>query len=109
MFHFQYTSFKALTLLTLLQLPIDTVLDQVLEAPGLQEWFDGAIEGGNPDALLLALKIREKISIDHKVFCKILPDQYSSSKLFAVDYLTSLANCLKVVSKFIFMIRYFSQ
>ncbi|KAM7474805.1 hypothetical protein LguiB_022048 [Lonicera macranthoides] len=77
------------------KLPIDTVLDQVLEAPGLQEWFDGAIEGGNPDSLLLALKIREKISVDHKVFGKILPNPYSSSKLFAVDYLTSLANCLK--------------
>ncbi|XP_022024880.1 uncharacterized protein LOC110925221 [Helianthus annuus] len=30
------------------QLPVEAVLLQVLEAPGLHEWFEGAIEAGNP-------------------------------------------------------------
>jgi DNA polymerase phi len=77
------------------KLPVDTLLKEVLEASGLQEWFDGAIEAENPDALLLALKIREKLSVDHKVFSNILPNPYSPSKLFTADYLSSIANCLK--------------
>lgn len=81
----------------MVQLPIDILLNHVLEAPGLQEWFDGAIEGGNPDALLLALRIQAKIFVDHNAFSKILPNPYSPNKLFAADYLSSLANCLKVV------------
>lgn len=80
-----------------LQLPVETVLKQVLEAPGLLEWFEGAIEAGNPDALLLALKLREKISADNKVFGKLLPGPYSSNTMFSADHLSSLANCLKVI------------
>ncbi|GJX48621.1 Myb-binding protein 1A-like protein [Tanacetum coccineum] len=77
------------------KLPVEIVLTQVLEAPGLLEWFEGAIEAGNPDALLLALKLREKISADNKVFGKLLPDPYSSNTMFSADHLSSLANCLK--------------
>lgn len=77
------------------KLPVKALLDQVLEAPGLQEWFEGATETGNPDALLLALKMREKVGFDHGVFAKLLPSEYSTSKLFSADYLSSVANCLK--------------
>ncbi|CAI9104153.1 OLC1v1002776C1 [Oldenlandia corymbosa var. corymbosa] len=77
------------------KLPIKALVDDVLEVPGLQEWFDSATERGNPDALLLALKIREKIGIDHSIFGKLLPSEYSPNKLFSVDTLTLLANCLK--------------
>nr|XP_027112751.1 rDNA transcriptional regulator pol5-like [Coffea arabica] len=77
------------------KLPVKALLDQVLEAPGLQEWFEGATETGSPDALLLALKMREKVGFDHGVFVKILPSEYSTSKLFSADYLSSVANCLK--------------
>lgn len=77
------------------KLPVKALLDQVLEAPGLQEWFEGATESGNPDALLLALKFREKVGFDHGVFVKLLPSEYSTSKLFSADYLSSVANCLK--------------
>ncbi|KAM0028732.1 putative DNA-directed DNA polymerase [Helianthus debilis subsp. tardiflorus] len=77
------------------KLPVEVVLKQVLEAPGLHEWFEGAIEAGNPDALLLALKLREKVAADDKLFGKLLPDSYSSSTLFSIDHLSSLANCFK--------------
>ena len=71
-------------------------MNHVLEAPGLKEWFEAAIEVGNPDALLLALKVREKISIDSSVFGKLLPNPFSSSQLFSADHLSSLSNCLRV-------------
>ncbi|KAF5953126.1 hypothetical protein HYC85_011070 [Camellia sinensis] len=77
------------------KLPVKALLNQVIEAPGLQEWFKGAIEVGNPDALLLALRVRERISVDRKVFGKLLPDPYSPSGLFSADHLSSISNCLK--------------
>lgn len=83
-----------------LQLPVEAVLDHIIEAPGLHEWFEGATEAGNPDALLLALKLREKISVDNQVFGKLLPYPYSSNRLFSVDHLSTLANCLKVLARF---------
>ncbi|XP_074344144.1 rDNA transcriptional regulator pol5 [Apium graveolens] len=82
-------------LFVLLQLPIEAVLEHIIEAPGLREWFEKAPEVGNPDALLLALKMRVKISIDNEVFGKLLPNPYSSSKLFSTSHLLTIANCLK--------------
>ncbi|KAL3538735.1 hypothetical protein ACH5RR_002101 [Cinchona calisaya] len=77
------------------KLPVKALLDQVLEAPGLQEWFEGATDTGNPDALLLAVKVRERVGIDREVFGKLLPSEYSASNLFSSEYLSSVANCLK--------------
>lgn len=87
-----------------LQLPAETLLDHVLEAPGLQEWFEGSTEVGNPDALLLALKLREKISVDRPIFGKLLPDSFSPSKLFSANHLPSLANCLKVIFLYTYLL-----
>lgn len=83
-----------------LQLPADAVVGHVLGAPGLHEWFEGAGEVGNPDALLLALRIRERVSVDSKMFGKLLPTAFSHGKLFAADHLSSLVNCLKVVFRY---------
>ena len=80
-----------------MQLLTEALLNNVLEAPGLAEWFAGATEVGNPDALLLALRIREKISVDSAVFGKLLPNPFSPEKLFAADHLSSLATSLKVM------------
>ncbi|MCD7451609.1 hypothetical protein HAX54_012871 [Datura stramonium] len=77
------------------KLPVEVSLDHVLEAPGLKEWFESAPEVGNPDALLLALTIREKTGVDNKVFGKLLPFPYSPSRLFSVEHLSLLSNCLK--------------
>ncbi|KAG6421953.1 hypothetical protein SASPL_118513 [Salvia splendens] len=76
------------------KLPEEALLKHLLEAPGLQEWFEGATETGNPDALLLALKIQEKVSIDHR-FSKLLPSPFNKSALFAADYLSTISSCLK--------------
>lgn len=78
------------------QLPFEALLNHVIKAPGLSEWFEAAAEVGNPDALLLALKVQEKISIDGSMSGKLLPIPFSSSQLFCADHLSSLSNCLKV-------------
>ncbi|XP_015061041.1 rDNA transcriptional regulator pol5 [Solanum pennellii] len=77
------------------KLPVDVSLNHVLEAPGLKEWFESAMEVGNPDALLLALAIREKTGVYNKDFGKLLPFPYSPSRLFSVEHLSLLSNCLK--------------
>ncbi|KAM1242632.1 hypothetical protein ACFX2G_034968 [Malus domestica] len=73
----------------------EALLNHILEAPGLNEWFEGAIQIGNPDALLLALKIREKTLTESSSFGNLLPVPFSPDKLFSADHLSSLANCLK--------------
>ncbi|GER55585.1 DNA polymerase V family [Striga asiatica] len=76
------------------KLPIEAILSHVLEVPGIQQWFEGATEPGNPDALLLALKLQEKIGADYNCG-KLLPSPYSKSAFFSADHLTIIANCLK--------------
>ncbi|GAV65086.1 LOW QUALITY PROTEIN: DNA_pol_phi domain-containing protein [Cephalotus follicularis] len=77
------------------QLPTEALLDHVLEAPGIQEWFKRATDVGNPDALLLAIKMREIFLIDCTKLGNLLPNPFSPSKFFATDHLSSLVNCLK--------------
>ncbi|CAN4107855.1 unnamed protein product [Withania somnifera] len=77
------------------KLPVEVSLNHVLEAPGLKEWFETATEVGNPDALLLALTIREKTGVDNKDFGKLLPFPYSPGRLFSVEHLSLLSKCLK--------------
>lgn len=77
------------------KLPAEALVDHILEAPGILQWFQEAIDVGNPDALLLALKIREKTSIDSTSLSKLLPNPFSPTKLFSAEYLSSIDNCLK--------------
>ncbi|XVF44901.1 hypothetical protein PTKIN_Ptkin02bG0160600 [Pterospermum kingtungense] len=77
------------------KLPAEALLDHILEAPGIPQWFQEATDVGNSDALLLALKIREKTFIDSTSLNKLLPNPFSPSKLFSADYLSSIDNCLK--------------
>ncbi|KAL3614421.1 hypothetical protein CASFOL_042495 [Castilleja foliolosa] len=74
--------------------PVEAITSHVLEAPGLQQWFEGAAESGNPDALLLALKLHEKVGIDFQCG-SLLPSPYSKSNFFTVTHLSHLANCFK--------------
>ncbi|KAL9251920.1 rDNA transcriptional regulator pol5-like protein [Drosera capensis] len=77
------------------KLPADVVVNHVLEAPGLKDWFEGANDAGNPDALLLALKMCEKMPTDSKVFGKLLPYPYCPGKFFTSSHLSSIINCFK--------------
>ncbi|KAK6916230.1 DNA polymerase V/Myb-binding protein 1A [Dillenia turbinata] len=76
-------------------LPVEALSKQVLEASGVSEWFAGAIDAGNPDALHLALKLREKTAEDSLLFGDLLPHPFSTNKFFSADHLSNLANCLK--------------
>lgn len=93
----QYLQEPAVTVILNLveKLPEEALLEQVLEAPGLQKWFEGATEVGNPDALLLALKLQEKVSANKYYFGKLLPTPYSPAGFFSALHLSSIANCLK--------------
>ncbi|RZC44084.1 hypothetical protein C5167_037031 [Papaver somniferum] len=76
-------------------LPVVALSSHVVEAPGMMEWFKDAMEVGNPEALLLALKLREKISSDIDVFGGLLPQPFSPNKMFTADHLNSLVSCFK--------------
>lgn len=75
-----------------LQFPVKVVLKQVLDALGLHEWFEGTTEAGNLDALLLAIKLREKLSDYNRSFGNLLPNTYSSSSMFFPEHLSILSN-----------------
>ncbi|CAH8280787.1 unnamed protein product [Arabidopsis lyrata] len=77
------------------KLPTEPVVTHVMEAPELHKLFEQATEVGNPDALFLALKLHEKILVDHPVFSKLLPVPFSSGKFFSADHLSAISNCLK--------------
>ncbi|KAL2936701.1 rDNA transcriptional regulator pol5 [Bienertia sinuspersici] len=75
--------------------PKEAVMNHILDAPGLREWFERATGVGNPDALLLAIKLQQKIATSSTVFFNLLPNPFSPSRFFTVNHLNSVANCLK--------------
>ncbi|CAI0475712.1 unnamed protein product [Linum tenue] len=77
------------------KMQVEHVLNHILEAPGLSEWFNDAVGAGNPDALLLALKVREKVSVDSLNIGNILPYPFSPTRFFSSDHLTLLTQCWK--------------
>ncbi|RZC61830.1 hypothetical protein C5167_023587 [Papaver somniferum] len=77
------------------KLPVVALSSHVVEAPGMMEWFKSAMEVGNPEALLLALKLREKISSDSDIFGGLLPQPFGPNKMFTAEHLNSLVPCFK--------------
>ncbi|RZC57897.1 hypothetical protein C5167_005198 [Papaver somniferum] len=77
------------------KLPVVALSSHVVEAPGMMEWFKHAMEVGNPEALLLALKLREKISSDSDIFGGLLPKPFGPDKMFTAEHLNSLVPCFK--------------
>ncbi|XP_050209796.1 uncharacterized protein LOC126660371 [Mercurialis annua] len=77
------------------KLPTEAVKEHILQNSTLSKWFEEAMNIGNPDALLLALKLQEKISDDSPMFGDLLPQPFSPSRFFASDNLASIAHCLK--------------
>ena len=84
-------------LTSLLQLPDEAILSEVLEAPGVQDWFNKAADVGDPDALFLALKLQERTIVQKEIFGKLLPHPFSSDNFFAEQHLKSIAACFKVL------------
>ncbi|XP_068640137.1 rDNA transcriptional regulator pol5 [Aristolochia californica] len=93
--HYMREPAAAIILDLIEKLPAEAVSNQVLEAPALNQWFQSAIEIGNPDALLLALKIREKISTDNEKLSSLLPYPFNPNSFFTAEHLSSLLPCFK--------------
>jgi DNA polymerase phi len=81
----------------MLQLPDEAILSEVLESPGVQEWFHRAANAGDPDALFLALKLQERTNVQREIFGKLLPYPFSPDKFFTEEHLLSIAACFKVI------------
>lgn len=77
------------------KLPDEAIISEVLEAPGVQDWFNRAADVGDPDALFLALKLQERTSVQKEIFGKLLPYPFSSDNFFAEHHLKSIAACFK--------------
>ncbi|KAJ3683162.1 hypothetical protein LUZ60_013389 [Juncus effusus] len=77
------------------KLPDEAILTQVVKAPRLKDWFEKAAQTGDPDALLLALKLQERISTESDSFGKLLPCPFSADKFFARDNLLHISPCFK--------------
>ena len=80
----------------MLQLPDESIVSEVLEAPGVQDWFNRATDVGDPDALFLALKLQERTSVQEEIFGRLLPYPFSPDNFFAKEHLQSIAACFKV-------------
>lgn len=78
------------------QLPDEAILSEVLEAPGIQDWFNRAADIGDPDAIFLALKLQERTNVQKEIFGKLLPYPFSPENFFAEQHLKSIASCFKV-------------
>ncbi|ERN18095.1 myb-binding protein 1A-like protein [Amborella trichopoda] len=77
------------------KLPAQALSTHVLEASLLKEWFQRATDDGNPDVLLLAMKLQETLSGDDETFSKLWPCPFSPKNLFTIEALTSLVSCFK--------------
>ncbi|KAF8677092.1 hypothetical protein HU200_046555 [Digitaria exilis] len=77
------------------KLPDEAVLSEVLESPGIQDWFNRADDIGDPDALFLALKLQERTNVQKEIFGKLLPYPFTPDNFFAEQHLKSIASCFK--------------
>lgn len=85
-----------LTLLVL-QLPLEAVTNHVLDVPGIKECFQKAAKIGDPDSLVLALKLWERVPMESEVFGELLPSPFSPDNFFTGDNLSKLMPCFKVI------------
>ncbi|PKA55156.1 DNA polymerase phi subunit [Apostasia shenzhenica] len=76
-------------------LPAEALRNQVLIIPGMQEWFQKAVETSDPDVLFFALKLQERFSIDEELFGKVLPFPFNPESFFTRENLLYLEGCFK--------------
>uniref|UniRef100_A0A0D6QZH6 DNA polymerase V n=1 Tax=Araucaria cunninghamii TaxID=56994 RepID=A0A0D6QZH6_ARACU len=77
------------------RVPRSVLLTNILEAPLLKDWLQKDPGNGNPDALLLALKLYDKLPSEMRNLCKILPPVNSLGDLFTTDHMLLLVSSLK--------------
>lgn len=74
------------------------LLTSILEAPLLKDWLQKVPESGNPDALLLALKLHDKHPSEIRNLCKMLSHACNPSDLFTPENMLRLVPALKETS-----------
>ena len=72
-------------------------MEHIIAHDGLHEWFDKALEVGDPDVLFLALKLQEKSASRELGFGKLLPHPFSANAFFSREHLSLLLPCFKVL------------
>ncbi|XP_062218145.1 uncharacterized protein LOC133918324 [Phragmites australis] len=77
------------------KLPDEAIISEVLKAPGVQDWFNGAADVGDPDALFLALKLQERTNVQKEIFGRLLPYPFGPDNFLAKEHLQSIAACFK--------------
>jgi hypothetical protein len=71
------------------------LLIELIEAPLLKDWLQKVSESGNSDALLLALKLHEKILSEMRNICKMLSHACNLSDLFTPDHMLLFSSCIE--------------
>lgn len=77
---------------------INVLSTGILEAPLLKDWLKKVPESGNPDALLLALKLHDKLPLEMRNLCKMLSHACNPSDLFTPEHMLLLVPALKETS-----------
>ncbi|XP_059063372.1 uncharacterized protein LOC131044158 isoform X2 [Cryptomeria japonica] len=80
------------------RVPRKVLLTRILKASLLKEWLQKDPVTGNPDALLLALKLFDKLPLEMRNLCKMIPHVCSLSDLFTPDNMLLLVPSLKEAS-----------
>eukprot|EP01018_Ginkgo_biloba_P010689 Gb_31883 [translate_table: standard] len=80
------------------RVPTTMLLTGILEAPLLKDWLRKDPDSGNPDSLLLALKLHDKLPLELGNMCKFLPQSCSLNDLFTPEHMLFLVPCLKKTS-----------
>ena len=79
-----------------MQLAPNRLPDTIFCSPLFQEVLAAATENQNADALLLALRLWEKLPTSIRDSCPLLPNSHSIDALFEPDHVLSLLPVLKV-------------
>lgn len=77
---------------------ISVLLTGILEAPLLKDWLQKVPESGNPEALLLTLKLHDKLPSEMRNLCKMISHAFNPSDLFTPEHMLLLVPALKETS-----------
>ncbi|KAG0454807.1 hypothetical protein HPP92_024099 [Vanilla planifolia] len=93
--HYLHEPAVAIILDMVEKLPVQALKSHVLLAPGIQEWVQKAAEIGDPDALVLALNLQERVPMDMEYFGNLLPSPFTPENFFSRECLQYLERCFK--------------
>lgn len=84
----------------MVQLPVSAVGDTICAAPLFNEWLQKELENQNPEALLLALELHEKLPAHTLKGCSLIPESGDLQDIFLPSYLANISPLLKVCGSY---------